>query len=359
MVAGDRRPRRRRVPRVFLAAVVRGGAAGVADPGELSLPGGTCRRGRRGGEPRATRRGTAGPCGAGGWSERAADDRPAVGSRPPRPHTLADPGEGGCDSVAPLPEDPAPDLVRSRGLAGLGRGGPAGGPRDGAPRRRLRSLGPRGTGRHAGRGAHAAGGGGAVGRASARACEYVAALARGSGGHRADRRRADGGGGERPGVVGGGDPRRGRGAADPARPMGSGRGPEVHGAGSPQPDRVAAVSRGGAARDGALVLRLIRAARPCWMPMAGAFLLSLLATPLALLAPLPFKIAVDSVVGSHPLPHALTAWLPPAAVRGPESRLLLAATLLLAIAVGRQLQDVAAKYLRTAAVERLTLDLRA
>jgi len=32
-------------------------------------------------------------------------------------------------------------------------------------------------------------------------------------------------------------------------------------------------------------------------------LLSLLAPPLALLTPLPLKIAVDNVLGGHPLPH--------------------------------------------------------
>ena len=38
--------------------------------------------------------------------------------------------------------------------------------------------------------------------------------------------------------------------------------------------------------------------------------LSLLATPLALLAPVPLAIAVDSVIGSQPLPGFLDAILP-------------------------------------------------
>src|SRR5439155_124215 len=42
--------------------------------------------------------------------------------------------------------------------------------------------------------------------------------------------------------------------------------------------------------------RVLREARPCWPFIGGLFLLSLLASPLALLAPLPLKIAVDSVI---------------------------------------------------------------
>ena len=42
----------------------------------------------------------------------------------------------------------------------------------------------------------------------------------------------------------------------------------------------------------------------------GLFLLSLLSTPLALLAPLPLKIVVDSVIGSEPLPGFLLTLLP-------------------------------------------------
>src|SRR6476659_7374372 len=51
---------------------------------------------------------------------------------------------------------------------------------------------------------------------------------------------------------------------------------------------------------GALTLyrRLVAEARPYWPHTLAYLLLSLLATPLALLAPLPLKIAVDSVIGS-------------------------------------------------------------
>ena len=62
-----------------------------------------------------------------------------------------------------------------------------------------------------------------------------------------------------------------------------------------------------------LYRRLWRQARPYRPHIGGLFLLGLLSTPLALLTPLPLKIAVDSVIGSHPLPRFLDALLPAAA----------------------------------------------
>src|SRR5439155_1104343 len=62
--------------------------------------------------------------------------------------------------------------------------------------------------------------------------------------------------------------------------------------------------------DLALYRRLWREARPYWPHLAGMFLLSLLATPIALLVPLPMKIIVDSVLGSHPLPRFIDVLLP-------------------------------------------------
>src|SRR5207249_10679793 len=61
--------------------------------------------------------------------------------------------------------------------------------------------------------------------------------------------------------------------------------------------------------DLALHRRLARQAAASWHLVAVLFLVSLLASPLALLAPLPLKIAVDSVLGSRPLPGLLDALL--------------------------------------------------
>jgi hypothetical protein len=56
---------------------------------------------------------------------------------------------------------------------------------------------------------------------------------------------------------------------------------------------------------------LARQARPYWSHIAGVFFLSLLATPLALLTPVPLKIAVDTVLGDYPNvapAHLAAAW---------------------------------------------------
>ena len=59
-----------------------------------------------------------------------------------------------------------------------------------------------------------------------------------------------------------------------------------------------------------LYRRLLLEARPFWPHISVIFLLSLFSTPLSLLAPLPLKIAVDSILGSHPLPPVLRSVLP-------------------------------------------------
>ena len=59
--------------------------------------------------------------------------------------------------------------------------------------------------------------------------------------------------------------------------------------------------------DIALVRRIARQVYPYWRQIAGIFALNLLATPLALLLPLPLKLIVDSVLGSRPLPGFLSA----------------------------------------------------
>src|SRR5256884_2681904 len=67
----------------------------------------------------------------------------------------------------------------------------------------------------------------------------------------------------------------------------------------------------------ALYRRLLRQARPYWLHLAVLFGIGLLASPIALLNPVPLKIVVDSVLGSRPLPAWLAPALPPAATRPP------------------------------------------
>ena len=91
-----------------------------------------------------------------------------------------------------------------------------------------------------------------------------------------------------------------------------------------------------------LFRRLWQQARPYRPHIGGLFLLSLLSTPLALLTPLPLKMAVDSVIGSHPVPGFLTALMPGPVFRSQAAVLALAAGLLITIASLNQLQGLRA-----------------
>jgi ATP-binding cassette subfamily B protein len=108
-----------------------------------------------------------------------------------------------------------------------------------------------------------------------------------------------------------------------------------------------------------LYRRLLRQARPYWWHIGGIFLLSLLSSPLALLTPLPLKIAVDSVLGAHPLPGFLNVLVPAAGIHSNFAVLAMAAGLLVGITFLSQLQELASSLLRTYTGERLVLDFRA
>jgi ATP-binding cassette subfamily B protein len=103
--------------------------------------------------------------------------------------------------------------------------------------------------------------------------------------------------------------------------------------------------------------RLLRRARPYWLELLGVLVLSLLATPLALLAPLPLKLAVDSVIGSHQ-PPAVLAWLIPAQ-SSTNFVLIMAAVLLVVTTLLVYLQTLSAWILQTYVGEKLVLEFRA
>jgi ABC-type multidrug transport system fused ATPase/permease subunit len=98
--------------------------------------------------------------------------------------------------------------------------------------------------------------------------------------------------------------------------------------------------------EAALYRRFLAQARPYWPHLGALFLLGLLSSLLALLAPLPLKIAVDSVIGAHPLPRHLAPLVPDAITRSPGGLLAFATGLLLAVALLGQLQGLASASLR-------------
>jgi len=111
--------------------------------------------------------------------------------------------------------------------------------------------------------------------------------------------------------------------------------------------------------DAVLYRRLLQEARPYWFHLAGLFGLGLLASPVALLTPVPLKIAVDSVLGGHPLPVFLQPFFPETAAQSPTAILLFAIGLLVAVAALGQLQGLASTLLSAYIGERLVLDFRA
>lgn len=102
--------------------------------------------------------------------------------------------------------------------------------------------------------------------------------------------------------------------------------------------------------------RLINHLRPWRAWVVLIVLVDLLAIPLALMAPLPLKIAVDNAIGGQPLPGWLVPWLPSS---GLTQVLALAVGLVVMLAVLSQAQRSGVWLLQTWTGERVVLGFRA
>jgi ATP-binding cassette subfamily B protein len=110
--------------------------------------------------------------------------------------------------------------------------------------------------------------------------------------------------------------------------------------------------------DVALFRRSFAQARPFW-PLLGVLVaLSLLATPLALLLPMPLKVTVDSVLGDVPLPGWLDAVLPTSVAGDKGTLLLVMAFAVVAVTIAVRLQGLLEWMLSTWIGERLVLSFR-
>src|SRR2546428_9319891 len=98
--------------------------------------------------------------------------------------------------------------------------------------------------------------------------------------------------------------------------------------------------------DATLYRRLLRQARPYWPHVAGVFALGLLASPIALLNPVPLKIVFDSVLDARPLPPVLRALAPATVARSWAATLALATGLFLAATALGQLPGLAPALVR-------------
>lgn len=105
--------------------------------------------------------------------------------------------------------------------------------------------------------------------------------------------------------------------------------------------------------------RLFDQARPFWPHIGVIFLIQLAATPLALLMPVPLKIAVDSVVGGDPLPGFLRPLVPDALIASSLWLLVFAAALQVLLVLLVELRGLSEAVLKTQTGEVLTLGFRA
>jgi ATP-binding cassette subfamily B protein len=105
--------------------------------------------------------------------------------------------------------------------------------------------------------------------------------------------------------------------------------------------------------------RLLLEARSYWPHIAALSLLNLLAAPIALLTPVPLKIAVDSIAGGAPLPTAYTALLPGAVLQSTALVIAVTAALLVLFGLLEQVQAFGVWLASTYVGERLILEFRA
>lgn len=106
-------------------------------------------------------------------------------------------------------------------------------------------------------------------------------------------------------------------------------------------------------------LRLLRQAKPFWPHLCAILGLQLLATPLALLQPVPIKLFVDSVVGDAPAPGILTGWLPSSWFATPVAFLGVVVILLILVQFLVKAQGLGTWLLGTYTSQRLLVDFRA
>jgi ATP-binding cassette, subfamily B, bacterial len=105
--------------------------------------------------------------------------------------------------------------------------------------------------------------------------------------------------------------------------------------------------------------RVFREARPYRLHLLGMLTLSLMSTPVALLAPLPLKIVVDSVLGDKPLPGFVQPVVPAFVADSSAMILVLAVALVVIVALLAQLRGICSLILYAYTGEKLVMDFRA
>jgi ATP-binding cassette subfamily B protein len=111
--------------------------------------------------------------------------------------------------------------------------------------------------------------------------------------------------------------------------------------------------------DLALLRRLLAQSHRYRLHLGLIWLLGLLSAPLALLTPVPLKIAVDHVIADEPLPEFAAAVLPSTVSHSSEAILLLAVALLVIVTLLQNLEGYATWLIQTYTGEKLALHFRA
>lgn len=107
-----------------------------------------------------------------------------------------------------------------------------------------------------------------------------------------------------------------------------------------------------------LLKYLLKQARPYWRSIVSLFVIDLLATPLALLTPVPLALAVDHVIGDRPLPAPWVNFVPDALTGSTSALLFFTVGLVVTVALLTQLQALGRSLLSTYTGERLVLRFR-
>ncbi|WP_269523506.1 ABC transporter ATP-binding protein [Coraliomargarita parva] len=108
-----------------------------------------------------------------------------------------------------------------------------------------------------------------------------------------------------------------------------------------------------------ICFRVLKEVKPYRWGLAGFLFVSLLAAPIALLTPLPLKIAIDSGLGETPLPDWVGLLTPDFLTETPTGILILSGILVIGIVFLTQVQWAVDYMMRTMLAEKIVLDFRA
>jgi ATP-binding cassette subfamily B protein len=108
-----------------------------------------------------------------------------------------------------------------------------------------------------------------------------------------------------------------------------------------------------------LFRRLLSQSRTYWLHIFFILLISLIATPIALVTPLPLKIAIDNGIGTEPLPDLIDSIIPHKIERSSTGILAVSAGLIVGIVLVSQLQKLGGSILRTYVGNKLAVEFRA